>query len=146
MLVWNRVAKSRDPDTGRRRMTLRPEAEWHRAEAPHLQIVSEALWKAVQARRARRARKGGPGGWGRAFARPRRPLSGLLRCGCCGGGVSIHKTHGASVWGRCSTQLQSGSCDNARSVRIDRVEAAILDGLAEELRNPIYLRAYLDAY
>ena len=141
-IVWNRVHMVMDPDTGRRVSRVNPEEEWQRQPAEHLRIVPEELWQAVRARRANRVKQGP----GRRQAMPRRPLSGLLRCGVCGGGLAIQTTRGDSIWLRCSTARESGSCTNRTRPRLDRIEAAVFGRLAEELRDPVYIREYLRAY
>lgn len=89
--IWNRSQWLKDPDTGKRQRTVRPVAEWQTLERPELRIVDEPLWNAVQSRFRRPRRLDGGGGPGR---KPRTLLSGLLRCGLCGGAViavdSIH--------------------------------------------------------
>ncbi|EYD75297.1 hypothetical protein Rumeso_03121 [Rubellimicrobium mesophilum DSM 19309] len=146
MIVWNRVSMVRNPDTGKRVSRVNPESDWQRVPAPHLAIVPPDLIEAARRRKEARRQSGGPGAYGRAHAKPKRPFSGLLRCGCCDGGLAISKSNGSAVWGRCTTSKESGTCTNRREVRIDRIEAAIFAGLREELANPIYVKAYLSAY
>ena len=145
-LVWNRLTMVRNPDTGKRVSRLNPEAEWQRVEAPHLAIVPPALFEAAQQRKAGRRVGLQEGQAGRAFARPMRPFSGLLRCGQCGGSIVISKRRDASIWGRCSVRQESGGCDNRREMRIDRIEAAVLEGLRAELSDPVYVRAFVESY
>src|SRR5271166_1564559 len=52
-LVWNRLAYSKDPETGRRRSRQRANAEQIVKELPELRIVSQDLWD--QANEARTA-------------------------------------------------------------------------------------------
>src|SRR6266542_1157264 len=69
-------------------------------------------------------------GQGIRSERARRPsylLSGLLKCGGCGGGFSkISQSH----YG-CSTARNKGTCDNLQAVRRDKLEATVLDGLKD---------------
>lgn len=51
-----------------------------------------------------------------------------------------------AVYARCSTAKESGTCSQRRTVRLDRIEAAIFDRLREELSDPVYVRAYLAEY
>lgn len=108
--VWNRSHWIKHPDTGRRVRQERPESEWIITDKPELAIVDPTTWAAAQQRLETRsvqtapdkpAPRGGPG-------RPNRHLlSGLLRCGHCGGplviigrnryGCSRHKERGATV-------------------------------------------------
>jgi hypothetical protein len=145
-IVWNRVQMIQDPDTGKRVSRPNPESEWQRAPAPHLRIVPQPLWDRVQLRRTDRTTGQASTRRGRGLSRPKRPFSGLLRCGCCGGGIAISKTRGESVWGRCSTRTESGSCDNRLEMRINRIEAAVFDSLGRELKDPVYVRTYLKEY
>lgn len=49
VVVWN---KSRKRDAFRQvNQRPRPQSEWLRADAPHLRIIDEQLWKRVQSRR-----------------------------------------------------------------------------------------------
>lgn len=141
-IVWNRVTMVRDPDTGRRVSRTNPEGEWRRAEAAHLAIVDAETWSAAQDRQRDRSANA-RGGRGRA---PRRVFSGLLRCGCCGGGMSLHDRAGSRVRVRCSTWKESRSCDNSRRYRIDVIERAVIGRLQEQLADPAYLDAYLTTY
>jgi site-specific DNA recombinase len=47
-LVWNKT-KKRDR-WGQTRVSDRPETEWLRVSAPHVRIVSDALWHAAHAK------------------------------------------------------------------------------------------------
>jgi site-specific DNA recombinase len=83
-LVWNRVRMIKDPETGKRVSRPNPDNEWHRADVPQLAIVSEALFDQAAALKASR-RNSAPS----LRRRPKSLLSGLLRCGVCGGGMSV---------------------------------------------------------
>jgi site-specific DNA recombinase len=77
-VIYNRSRWLKDPDTGIRKRIERPEAEWVVTECER--IVDDATWARVQARfRTSQA----PGG------APAYLLSGLLRCGACGGKLTI---------------------------------------------------------
>ena len=79
--VWNRVRMVKDPDTGRRVSRPNPPAEWVVTELPDLAIVTPEVFEVAGKRKAARAIPGP-----RERRRPRHLLSGLLRCGACGGG------------------------------------------------------------
>jgi site-specific DNA recombinase len=80
--------------------------------------------------------------------RPAHLLSGLLRCGCCGSGMSVHdrdKTGKTRI--RCSAVRESGNCANRRIVYLRRdVEKAVLDGMREELKDPRLIETYARKY
>jgi site-specific DNA recombinase len=47
---------------------------------------------------------------------------------------------------QCSTYRESGSCNNSRMVNRNKIEAAVLEGLREVLKDPDYFKVYLKAY
>jgi hypothetical protein len=134
----------RDPDTGRRVSRPNPPELWQEAEAPELAIVDPATWQAAQEDKAGR----GNGPQEAPARKRRRILSGLLRCGRCGGGMSAHDTWGESGAARirCTTEKESGACDNRRRYRLDKIEKAVIDGIALRLSNPEALQAYIDGF
>ncbi len=88
-IVWNRREFLKDPDSGKRRSVLRPEAEWRTEDRPDLRIVPPELEQAVAARikmlveRYDAGRTGNrPGRSSAAYSR-RYLLTGMLRCGTC---------------------------------------------------------------
>jgi len=93
-LVWNRQRFVKDPATGKRQARPNPPEDWITQTVPELRIVSEAIWSAAKARQsAMRADKPEPAAspltTARDRKRPRYLLSGLTRCGCCGGGYAM---------------------------------------------------------
>jgi site-specific DNA recombinase len=74
--------------------------------------------------------------------RPRYLLSGLLKCGTCGGGFSkVSQSH----YG-CSTARNKGTCGNLLTVRRDALEANVLDGLRYQLMQPEMVRTFVDEF
>ena len=142
-IVWNRVTMVRDPDTGRRLSRLNPESEWQHAEAEHLRIVPADLFAAAQARKKERRTASAQG---HLLRRPKRLLSGLIRCGCCGGAMSIHDRSGGQDRLRCSANSESGRCSNGRRYHLDRIERAVVEGMSEQLANPVLISEYLRVY
>src|SRR5262249_8954008 len=74
--------------------------------------------------------------------RARRPaylLSGLLRCGVCGGGFSMA---GAHVYG-CSSARNRGTCSNRLTIRRDVLEASVLSGLSTHLMEPELVKEFV---
>lgn len=140
-IVWNKVRMIKDPATGKRISRPNPKDQHRVAEAPHLRIIADDIWQAVQ---ARKAGAGSPHNVHRRHTP--RILSGLLRCGACGGAMASagdrHGTHRI----QCSAFKESGACSNGRRVKRDDVERVALDGLRRELANPIYLAEYVTAY
>lgn len=142
-LTWNRVTMVRDPDTGRRVNRDNPRADWQETAVEALRIVPPDLWAAAQARHGHQADTYAK----RAMTRrPPRPFSGLIRCGCCGSGMSIHDRAGDAIRIRCSTANESRSCTNTVRFRLDRIEAAIFEQLRAQLDRPEYLAEFVRTY
>lgn len=141
--VWNRIQMTKDRTTGRRACTPRPEAEWRRTPVPHLRLVDDATWAAVQAHRRTRAalppsqRAPRPHGKG-LFA-------GLIRCAECQGAMTAFNSRGRLI---CARRRAHGptACSNNRSVPRAEVEARVLEALRTRLLAPAAVRAYVQAY
>ena len=144
-LVWNRQQFVKDPRTGKRQARLNPESKWIIEEVPHLRIVDDGLWLSVKERQRDSRTRVVTKDKGIRSERARRPnylLSGLLKCGTCGGGFSkISQSH----YG-CSTARNKGTCDNLRTVRRDVLEATVLDGLKNQLMHPELVTAFVDEF
>jgi site-specific DNA recombinase len=142
-LTWNRVQMVRDPDTGRRVNRENPRADWQEVATEDLRIIPRDLWDQVKARHRQQSDTYVNRGMTRA---PLRPFSGILRCGCCGGGMGIHDRAGAAIRIRCGVALDAGTCTNAGRFRLDRIEAAIFDQLRAQLDRPDYLAEFVRTY
>src|SRR5262249_32128602 len=69
-------------------------------------------------------------------------LSGLLKCGTCGGGFSkISLSHYC-----CSNARNKGTCDNLLTVRRDELEAKVLDGLKDQLMHPELVTTFIEEF
>jgi site-specific DNA recombinase len=136
MYIWNRTRRLVDPDTKSRKHQPRPESEWVVTEAPELRIVSQELWDAAQScLQAQRARtktlqealhKNARSGRG-----PKYLLSGLLKCGTCGGNFIIIN---ATDYG-CGTHKDRGPhiCNNSLKVSRQLVEKLLLESVKNDL-------------
>jgi DNA invertase Pin-like site-specific DNA recombinase len=103
-LVWNKVRMVKDPDTGRRLSRPNPKSQWQAVNVPDLAIVSRELFGAAQRRKEERGHT-----LPRLLRRPRHMLSGLLRCGACGGGLSTNgKDESGRIRIRCSAASENG--------------------------------------
>jgi site-specific DNA recombinase len=141
-IVWNKVRMVKNPDTGKRISRPNPKDEWQVIAAPQLRIVDDETWKRAQDLKAEKARL-----TTQVKRRPAHLLSGLLRCGCCGSGMSVHdrdKTGKTRI--RCSAVRESGSCSNRRIFYLPDVEKAVLEGMAEELKDPRLIETYVRTY
>lgn len=139
-IIWNKTRSVRDPDTGRRIFRGNPESEWKRAHDPALIIIAPDDWRAAQVEKLARGHTQPT-----PFRRRKRILSGLLRCGCCGGGMTLKDVRPTSRRIVCSTWRESGACTNSRVYHLNPIEQAVIDGMLDRLRSPAALVAYVAA-
>lgn len=138
------AARSWDAQT---HLAAQSPSEWKTAQAPHLRIVSDELFEAVQPRKA--ARRGDASLKAvRAARGPRHMLSGLLRCAACGAGMC---SVGASRKGGrarivCSAHRENGSCGHQRRTYLDIVEDKVIAGLRHHLTHPALLNEFISVY
>lgn len=140
-IVWNRVRMVKHPDTGRRLSRINPESEWRAIDAPHLRIVDDDVWEVAQKRRTGSTRC-----QPRGRVRPRYILSGLLRCGACGAGMSAHDTDRKGRRTRCTQFIQAGACSNRRRYYLDDIERAVVNGLRERLGTRAAIAHFIRSY
>lgn len=143
-LTWNRVSMVKDPDSEKNHRISRPNdpKEWVVKDVPELAIVSTAQFDAVQKRKAALAHVY-PG----RQKRPRYILSGLLRCGCCAGGMSVSGIDSSGRMRiRCSTRKEGGFCSSPKTFYLDTVENLVLDKLRDELAHPEAIAAFVRGY
>jgi site-specific DNA recombinase len=131
----------KDPTTGKRISRINAKEQHRITEAPQLRVIDDATWNAAQAIKLKRSHLGAP-----QSRAPRRPLSGLLRCGSCGGGMVSVGNHKGTARLQCGIHKESGSCTNSRKVNRDAIEAAVFAGLKDELANPIAIAEYIKVY
>ena len=108
-----------------------------------MRIIDDALWQRVKERQRQvtftlsgAAKKP----WDRR--RPRYLLSGITKCGCCGGGyVMISQTHLG-----CATARNKGLCQNRQGIGRELLETTILDGLKRHLMAPDLFKEFCDEF
>ena len=125
--VYNRVRVVRDPDS--RNRVSRPNSQADRIEGSFLdlKIIKDDPWELVQLARAERAAL--PLVYRR---RPRHFLSGLVRCGECGGNFVVINV---GRWG-CSRHREAGTCSNGRRLAGAELSSRVLGGLQVQLLAP----------
>jgi site-specific DNA recombinase len=120
-VVYNRNSFRKDPETGKRVARLNAEKEWKIFEAPALRILSDKEWQAAQD--LRRVVNYQPSN----AKRPKHILSGLLKCGVCGGAYTL----GSADRFRCTVHRESGNaaCTNSRTIPPAVLENRLFTGL-----------------
>lgn len=122
-------------EDGRRVPRELPEREWVVIEQPELRIVDDLLWKMVQRRHPP------PQGGGQRDRRTVRFLSGLLRCGTCGGTMSVvsQRRDGLETFSQygCGTHRTRGpmACANDLTVSERRLNAHVIAMTQEFIRS-----------
>lgn len=138
--TWNQRKWVRVPGKKTRRALPRPDSEHVVTELPALRIVSPDLWERAQSRIGRRkpgkGRASGGGKFGSSL------LSGLLRCGVCGGSVVIvsrrHKNGASYANFGCTVNRSRGDaiCSNSRTVSEKKVTSTVIAALQADLTAP----------
>jgi site-specific DNA recombinase len=144
-LEWNRCSYIKDPKTGKR--VARPNAKevWEVVQVPELRLIDDDLWDAVRLRQRDLSFEIQRDDAGNALNRAHRRkflLSGLLKCGCCGGGFTIvaQDRYG------CATHRNKGTCANGTTIRRQEIEARVLAGLKDRLIAPELVREFIRAF
>lgn len=137
-IVYGRSKQVRNPVT--RRKLMRPTGDAEQIieqDVPHLRIVDDELWNAVQDRINRNK-----GTRPEKQRRPKHLLSGLGKCGVCGGGwVKVDKLN----WG-CNHYRMGGVCNNNRNMATRQYEKRVLASLKEGMLAPDVIAAYVREY
>ena len=136
-LVWNKQGVySATPTPASAWRAARRERARGWADVPELRIVEQSVWGAVQARlEGMRDMPGSKKQRQTEFWKQRRPkhlLTGLIHCSECGGLMSaVGKDYLA-----CTAARSGAGCQNRKSIRRDRVEEVVLEGLKARLMAP----------
>ena len=119
-ITYNRQRFVKDPDTGKRRSRLNPQKLWVITHVPELQIIDQDIWDKTQSLKQRYFSHRG-----NKRQTKKRLLSGLIKCGGCGGSMTIVNRKRYS----CSTKREKGTCDNPAGIQAERLEARVIEGL-----------------
>ncbi|MDX2091215.1 MAG: recombinase family protein [Kofleriaceae bacterium] len=147
--IWN--AKKPRTNGKPARHVKRPESEHIVREMPELALIDRATWDRVRERIARRAlgaERVVKGGSRRVFL-----VSGLLRCGSCGGSIGItgtkkrangdcHATFG------CLTHTSRGDtiCPEPMRIGANKITRAVIEHLRERLTGPGVVEAMIRGF
>jgi hypothetical protein len=148
--VWNKTKKRNA--WGLERRSIKASADWISVEAPHLRVVSEGQWLAAHGRleQTRQTYLRGTNGhlWGRPIDghESKYLLTGLSRCGLCGGTLIVRsRSHGSkrAFFYACSSFHHRGKtvCPNSLEMRLEEADEAIVLALGDELLDTDILEA-----
>ena len=129
----------KDPDSGKRLSRLNPRSEWQSHAAEHLRIVPPLLFAAVNNRKAYVGSEV-------PQRKNTRILSGLLRCGVCGAGMSIKGKMGRATRIMCTRAKEAKACSNTRPYTLDHIETTVLDGLRSRLKDERLMDHFVACY
>lgn len=140
-IIWNRVRMVKDPDTGKRVSRVNDQSQWVTTEAAHLAIVTADLFDAVQQRKADLSHLPVP-----RRRKAKHLFSGLLKCGCCGGGLSVKDRDHGRLRLVCTRSREGGACVNRRHFYLDEIERRVAGGLRKRLGSRPAVERYLKTY
>jgi DNA invertase Pin-like site-specific DNA recombinase len=148
-VVWNQSKWVRIPGRKSRKRVMRPESDWVVQQYPELVIVPRPLWDATRARFQKRPRgPGRPPGSGKHVYL----VSGLLRCGICGGSMSIisRKKKADVSYTRfgCTTHASRGNsvCRNSLSISEKKVTRTVVNALKQKLDRPELIERFVRVF
>ncbi|MCK5275678.1 MAG: recombinase family protein, partial [Alphaproteobacteria bacterium] len=123
-ITYNRQRFVKDPETGNRVSRPNPEHEWITKEVPHLRVIDAETWDTVQAIKARYSSYEG-----NKRQTKKRLLTGLVKCGCCGGSLTIVNRERYY----CSAKRERGTCGSTVGIKAAALEDRVLTGLKDIL-------------
>ena len=131
-IVWNRHSVYEDPEDKRKVLRKNPEEDWTITQNEELRAVSDNLWLKVKSRREELNRE-----WHERC--PNNPLtgkkqnkymlSGLIKCGECGGNYAMTSKDRYS----CSAHKNHKGCTNGRTVVRQILENRVVELLRHKL-------------
>lgn len=118
---WNYQANNR----------IKSQAEWIISQGTHPPIVGKDKWQQAQELLDKRNRNKNK------KSRPQREyrhfLSGLLRCGYCGGAMTYINTHGYTYY-RCNKRIK-GSCSHSNYIRVDGLTPLLMKQIKQDMQD-----------
>ncbi|PHQ69619.1 MAG: resolvase [Paracoccus sp.] len=142
-LIWNRQSFVKDPRTGKRQARPNPESTWIITEVPDLRLIDQELWERVKARQqGRKITHTETQAW--QTRKPKFLLTGLVKCGCCGGGFSMIAQDRLG----CSNSRNKGKgyCTNRTGIARRELERRILALLTDRLMDPDLVKIFVGEY
>ena len=138
---WNRVKMVRNPSTGKRVSRINNPEEVVSFQSPELAIIDADTFQRVQALFPQ-SESDHPS----KYRRAKTIFSGLLKCGCCGGGMSMKDKNKGRIRMQCSVMKESRSCKNTSAYYLDEIAEAALGGLHDQLNKPELMKQLIKSY
>ena len=123
-ITYNRQRFVKDPETGKRVSRLNPEHEWVKTDVPDLRIIDDETWNKVQTIKSRYSSR-----TGNKRQTTKRLLTGLVKCGSCGGSMTIVNRNRYY----CSAKRERGTCNSTVGIKAQDLEDRVLTGLKDIL-------------
>ncbi len=137
-ITYNRQRFIKDPDTGKRVSRINPESEWVQTDVPHLRIIDDETWDKVQTIKSRYTTTAG-----NKRQTTKRLLTGLVKCGHCGGSMTI--VNRATYY--CSAKRERGTCESTVGIKAIEIEKRVVNGLKDILAgNEALIDAFVDEF
>jgi site-specific DNA recombinase len=136
--IYNKNKTIRDPD-GLICTRANPTEDVVSTDVPHLRILDQNLWEAVQSVRTERSTKQfGPSGLKarKIIKRSNHLLSGILRCGVCHEKMMFTSTSRGTQFVACGGWKKHSSCTHSKSYNIDRLQDVIAKNWRAKLADP----------
>ena len=138
--VWNKTTTVKDPLSGKTKKIQRPKEEWVPQDRPEMRLISDETWNSAVKRwqeidAAFPMRKGKKGfeAQQKSYVESHPPhlLSGSLRCGECGGSLSLVSGKGSGYYGCVNASRKS--CENKMLISRKRLETHFVSALNEKI-------------
>ncbi len=149
LVVWNKTRKRNT--WGLEKRSVKAATDWITVDAPQLRIVTDAQWIASHGRLEQSRQTYLRGTHGQLWGRPidghesKYLLTGMARCGLCGGTMIVHsRQHGRqrAFFYACSSFEKRGRvvCPNSLKMWLTVADEAVLSALERELLDPEILQ------
>jgi len=127
---------------GRAKMEVKqPKSAWIVTEIPSLRIISDALWEKVRAVKVRSRARHLAGGAHSGKGRPAKYLlTGIGKCGSCGGSLAVFSHGGPSTVRYYCSQRYAGAkkkCSNGQGIPVSALDAAVAGAVKTDLLSDI---------
>ncbi len=136
-MIYGRLTYRKDPETGTREPRVVDTDKWVHVAMPEWQIVPTDIWDRAQRMRARHSTHRP-----HRSRRPRHLLSGLTRCGVCGGAYTMRSSERLG----CVAHREKGTCHNNHTVLLTELESRVLGGLKERMLAPELFAEFVKEY